>query len=152
MLELIIIIIVISFIRKSKKKKTTSVSTRPVQSKPQQRPVQSRPQQRPVQSRPQTTRTPEKAVQSKPKEMSTTEMLEAKARADDREEMFEKQRQNIANKKHYGHHNYAEKYIFGDAVPKGKKMVFCPYCNAENLIPTYSAAKDYNCYFCRETL
>lgn len=166
MFELIIFIIIISFIRKAKKKKTPNASEKRVQSTAQQRPVQSRPQstrvqstaqQRTVQSKAQSTSIQGKTmqsrpVQSKPEEMSTTEMLEAKAQADDREEMLEKQRQRIENKKHYGHHNYAEKYILGDSMPKGKKMVFCPYCNAENLIPTYSAAKDYNCYFCRETL
>ena len=84
--------------------------------------------------------------------MSTTEMLEAKALADDREERIEKQKQRMENQKHYGHLNYAQKYIIGDMVPKGQRMVFCPYCNAENLIPAYSSAKDYNCYFCREEL
>ncbi len=150
MFELIIFIIIISFVLKSKNKKTSSKPN--VTS--QQRPSQSRPQQHSAQRAPQVKPQQTKPVQSKPakEEMSTTEMLEAKALADDREEMLEKQRQRMENKKHYGNLKYAEKYILGDMVPKGKKMVFCPYCNAENLIPTYSAARDYNCYFCRESL
>lgn len=152
MFELIIIIIIISVVLKSKNKKVSSKPNATSQQRaPQVRPQQSAPiPSRTVQNKPQQSRT----VQSKPvkEEMSTTEMLEAKALADDREEMLEKQRQRMENKKHYGDLKYAEKYVLGDMVPKGKKMVFCPYCNAENLIPTYSAAKDYNCYFCRENL
>ena len=144
MFELIIFIIIISVVvNKNKKKNAVKPNTSRAQ-QVQNRPVQNRtPQNRPVQNKP---------VPKKTKEMSTTEMLEAKAMADDREEMREKQRQRMENKKHYGHLNYAEKYIIGDAVPKGKKMVFCPYCNAENLIPMYSSAREYNCYFCREDL
>lgn len=147
MLELIIFIIVISWVLKTKRKKNDSQQAGTVRRNPQvtkQTPV--KPAQKavkPAQS---------KSVQGKPEEMSTMEMLEAKAKEDDREEMIERQRQNIENKKHYGHLNYAEKYIIGDSVPKGKKMVFCAYCNAENLIPAYGAVRDYNCYFCRENL
>ncbi len=149
MFELIIFIIIISVVLNKNKKKNASKPgasrTQPVQSKPvQSKPVQRRPaQSRPAQNNP---------APKKPEEMSTTAMLEAKALADDREEMLEKQRQRMENKKHYGHLNYAEKYVIGDAVPKGKKMVFCSYCNAENLIPMYSSAREYNCYFCREDL
>ncbi|MBE5882100.1 MAG: hypothetical protein E7289_07345 [Lachnospiraceae bacterium] len=160
-MELIIFIIIISAILKSSKKK--KASSKPNVQRPQQtRPQQARPQQaRPQQARPQQpTPIPGRSAQNKPvpsrsgekEEMSTTQMLEAKALADDRQEMIEKQKQRMENKKHYGHHNYAEKYILGDMVPKGKKMVYCSYCNAENLIPTYSSARDYNCYFCREKL
>lgn len=153
MFELIIFIIIISVVlNKSKKKnasKPNTTRTQTTQSRAVQKPVQNRPvQNRPVQSK----SAPNRPVQKKTEEMSTTEMLEAKALADDREEMLEKQRQRMENKKHYGHLNYAEKYVIGDAVPKGKKMVFCPYCNAENLIPMYSSAREYNCYFCREDL
>lgn len=35
----------------------------------------------------------------------------------------------------------------GDQPPQGMKMVFCPYCNAENLIPV-NGNRDYHCYFC----
>lgn len=153
-MELIILIVVISWVLKSKKKKDGSKPVATAQRR-QQPAVQSR--AKISQNTPQVAKTPTRPVQSKvpqkkPDEMSTMEMLEAKAREDDREEMLEKQRRKIENKKHYGHLNYAEKYILGDAVPKGRKMVFCTYCGAENLIPTYSAAKEYNCYFCREDL
>lgn len=147
MFELIIFIIIISVVLKSKKKNAAKPSAKPNAPRTQSPAAQSRP----VQNRP----APNKQVSNKgvqKESMSTTEMLEAKALADDREKMLEKQRQRMANKKHYGHLNYAEKYVIGDAVPKGKKMVFCPYCNAENLIPMYSSARDYNCYFCREEL
>ncbi len=150
-MELIIfIIIIVAVVNKNKKKNAGKPNvSRPQSGYSQNRPVQNRPvQSRPVQSKPVQS----KPVQKKEEEMSTTEMLEAKALADDREEMLEKQRQRMENKKHYGHLNYAGKYIIGDPVPKGKKMVFCSYCNAENLIPMHSSAREYNCYFCREKL
>ena len=161
MFELIIFIIIISVVMKSKKKqktvpkKTTQQPTpipnRTMQTTARTGAVQNRPaQSRQTQNRPAQNK-PAKTAEE-PKQMSTTEMLEAKALADDREEMKEKQRQRMENKKHYGHLNYAQRYVIGDAVPKGQKMVFCRYCNAENLIPMYSLAKDYNCYFCREEL
>ena len=164
MFELIIFFIIISWVLKSKKKKAgtkpnvprkrdasetayafqsqQSTATRTSQRK-QQITTSSKPQNRPMQN---------KVQDDSDLKMSTTDMLEAKAQADGREHILEKQRQHMENKKHYGSHNYAKKYILGDSVPKGNKMVFCPYCNAENLIPTYSAARDYNCYFCRENL
>lgn len=153
-MELIILIVVISWVLKSKKKKSNSKPVGTV--RPNAQTIQQNRAKTPLNT-PQVAKTPTRPVQSKvpqkkPDEMSTMEMLEAKAREDDREEMLEKQRQKIENKKHYGHLNYAEKYILGDEVPKGRKMVFCTYCGAENLIPTYSAAKEYNCYFCREDL
>lgn len=160
MFELIIFIIIITVVMKSKKKnqktasKPSAVRTQPTpvprrtqQSRPQQRPAQGAAVQRNVQQSKPAQKNP-----AKQEEMSTMEMLEAKAQADDREEMLEKQRRRMENKKHYGSHNYAEKYIIGDPVPKGKRMIYCSYCNAENLIPTYSISKDYNCYFCREEL
>jgi len=151
MFELIIFIIIITaVVNKSKKKnagKPSEKQSYSAVSRPQQkRPAAGRPVQKPAQ------KPVQKPVQKKPEEMSTTEMLEAKALADDREEMMEKQRQRMENKKHYGHHNYAERYVLGDSVAKGKKMVFCSYCNAENLIPAHKSAKEYNCYFCREKL
>lgn len=153
-MELIILIVVISWVLKSKKKKDGSKPVATAQRRHQPA-VQSR--AKILQNTPQTVKNPtrptqSKTAQKKTEEMSTIEMLEAKAKEDDREEMLEKQRQKIENKKHYGHLNYAEKYILGDSVPKGRKMVFCTYCGAENLIPTYSAAKEYNCHFCRENL
>ena len=182
MFELIIFIIIVSAILKSsKKKKASSTPNVPrkrdasetayafqsqqrqqagqqTSGRQRQQPTSSRQRQQPTPIPGRTVQNPSmqnKTVPNRPaekEEMSTTQMLEAKALADDREEMRDKQRQRMENKKHYGHLNYAEKYILGDAVPKGKKMVLCPYCNAENLIPAYSAAKDYNCYFCREDL
>lgn len=35
----------------------------------------------------------------------------------------------------------------GDQPPQGMKLVYCPYCNAENLVPT-DGNRDYHCYFC----
>ncbi len=96
---------------------------------------------------------PRPSVQSvKSEQMSTTELLDAKAKADEREHQREKQLRQIENKKHYGHHNYAMKYEIGSSIPKGKRMVYCSYCNAENLVPQHDNASKYNCYFCREKL
>lgn len=39
----------------------------------------------------------------------------------------------------------------GDHVPRGYRMVKCPYCAAENLIP-YSSNAKYKCYFCHTNL
>lgn len=41
----------------------------------------------------------------------------------------------------------AKRLYEGDHVPKGHRMVKCPYCAAENLIP-YSANGKFKCYFC----
>lgn len=182
MFELIIFIIIISWVFKTKKKKAEtkpnvprkrdasetayafqsqqSAATGNLQNQMRKKQASQNVQRR--QPTPAGARTTSPNSQSRPVssmvrddqdlKMSTTDMLEAKAQLDNREHILEKQRQHIENKKYYGSHNYAKKYILGDPVPKGNKMVFCTYCNAENLIPIYSAARDYNCYFCRENL
>ena len=167
MFELIVFIIIISAVLKSKKKKTGTKPNVPrkrdasetayaFQSQQAAAPRTSQSPQRKQQitatSKPQSRPVQKKVQDDTDLKMSTTDMLEAKAQADNREHILEKQRQNMENKKHYGSHNYAKKYILGDPVPKGNKMVLCSYCNAENLIPMYSSARDYNCYFCREKL
>ncbi len=160
-MEIIIIIIIIASIAKKRKKQDTKKQMTPsVQQRPypaQQKPAQKKQQQKVQQQKVQQQKNiaQAKPVQPKPKakeEMSTVEMLEAKALADDRKEMLEKQKQRMENKKHYGHHNYAQKYILGDPVPASRKLIYCGYCNAENLIPRNDRPGKYNCYFCREEL
>lgn len=83
---------------------------------------------------------------------STTEMLEEKARQDAMEHQEEKRRQLAEERRIHGQLRYAERYLPGDMIPKGRRLVCCGYCNAENLIPERDDPKRYNCYFCRETL
>ena len=96
------------------------------------------------------------AVEKKPADSrqgkSTTEMLEEKARQDAMEHREEKRRQLAEERRIHGQLHYAERYLPGDMVPKGRRLVCCGYCNAENLIPERDNPKRYNCYFCRETL
>ena len=85
-------------------------------------------------------------------EKSTTEMLEEKARQDAMEHQEEKRRQLAEERRIHGQLRYAERYLPGDMIPQGRRLVCCGYCNAENLIPERDNPKRYNCYFCRETL
>nr|MBQ8253118.1 hypothetical protein [Lachnospiraceae bacterium] len=160
MFELIFLIIIIAVIRnKVEKLKNTKSSAQTRQTPPRQTPPRKTPpRQTPRQQQTKASKpAPAKAAptvnsQIVAQEKSTTEMLREKALQDDREEMRDKHEQRMKNKKYYGDHNYAQKYLIGDPVPKDKRMVYCPYCNAENLIPSYSRANSYNCYFCREEL
>ena len=43
--------------------------------------------------------------------------------------------------------NIAHRMYPGDQPPQGMKLVYCPYCNAENLIPT-GGNREFHCYFC----
>lgn len=85
-------------------------------------------------------------------EKSTTQMLEEKARQDALEHQEEKRRQQAEERRIHGQLHYAERYLPGDVIPPGRRLVCCSYCNAENLIPERDNPKRYNCYFCRETL
>lgn len=82
---------------------------------------------------------------------STTAYLMEKAQEDAREharEKYEEQKRLSASR---GGLPVAERYLYGDSVPQGKKIVNCGYCGAENLIPMTPKSR-YSCYFCRETL
>lgn len=98
------------------------------------------------------SRTVEKKTTVSRQAKSTTEMLEEKARQDAMEYQEEKRRQLAEERRIHGQLRYAERYLPGDMIPKGRRLVCCGYCNAENLIPERDNPKRYNCYFCRETL
>lgn len=98
------------------------------------------------------SRTVEKKTTVSRQAKSTTEMLEEKARQDAMEHQEEKRRQLAEERRIHGQLRYAERYLPGDMIPKGRRLVCCGYCNAENLIPERDDPKRYNCYFCRETL
>lgn len=97
-------------------------------------------------------RTVEKKTADSRQGKSTTEMLEEKARQDAMEHQEEKRRQLAEERRIHGQLRYAERYLLGDMIPKGRRLICCGYCNAENLIPERDNPKRYNCYFCRETL
>lgn len=98
------------------------------------------------------SRTVEKKTTVSRQAKSTTEMLEEKARQDAMEHQEEKRRQLAEERRIHGQLRYAERYLPGDMIPQGRRLVCCGYCNAENLIPERDDPKRYNCYFCRETL
>lgn len=98
------------------------------------------------------SRTVEKKTTVSRQAKSTTEMLEEKARQDAMEHQEEKRRQLAEERRIHGQLRYAERYLPGDMIPQGRRLVYCGYCNAENLIPERDNPKRYNCYFCRETL
>ena len=159
MFELIVIIIIIAVIRNKIEKTKNNKPARQVTPVPSRQQTRQTPPRQ--QTRPQQTKTakpapaknaPAAKAQSAVQEKSTTDMLREKALQDDREEMRYKQEQRMKNKNYYGNHNYAQRYLIGDPIPKDKRMVYCPYCNAENLVPAYGRTSGYNCYFCREEL
>lgn len=95
----------------------------------------------------------EKAMQSKNAgNQSTTQLLQEKARKDEIEHRLEKKQQMAEKERIYGRLNYGQRIYLGDPVPNGKRLVYCPYCNAENLVPAHDYSKKYHCYFCREEL
>ena len=173
-MEVIIFIIVLCFLFSSQKKKSQKVGKKetPVPNRPvtdyrpqtQSRPVnstQSSMQRSNMQSRQAAVRTAGGAAGSMTpgngssvsrQAKSTTEMLEEKARQDAMEHQEEKRRQLAEERRIHGQLRYAERYLPGDMIPKGRRLVCCGYCNAENLIPERDNPKRYNCYFCRETL
>lgn len=82
---------------------------------------------------------------------STTAYLMEKAEADAREherETYEEQRRLYESR---GGLAVAERFLDGDSIPQGRRLVRCGYCGADNLIPT-AARTGYGCYFCREPL
>lgn len=83
---------------------------------------------------------------------STTQLLQEKAMLDEAEHKKEKMQQMAENERIHGRLHYAQRLFLGDPVPKGKRLVYCSYCNAENLIPSHDYTTKYNCYFCREIL
>lgn len=84
-------------------------------------------------------------------EGSTTEYLRKKAEQDKVNHRKEELNQERENRQSYGHIRYAKRWLDGEAVPSGARMIKCTYCGAENIMPMHDGSK-YNCYFCREEL
>ncbi|MCH5263821.1 MAG: hypothetical protein J1F42_13000 [Lachnospiraceae bacterium] len=117
-----------------------------VQSRPSQ-PVQHKPNQPVRQHDPAQT-----AIQeAKEDGNTTTAYLMEKAEADAREHAREKFEEQKRLHETRGGLAVAERYLDGDTVPQGKRIVNCGYCGAENLMPMMPRTK-YSCYFCREPL
>ncbi len=85
-------------------------------------------------------------------ERPVTEMLAEKARKDQIEHRREELEQARHEKTYYSGYRYAKRYLPGDEVPSGERLVYCPNCAAENLIRITDNPKKFNCYFCREQL
>ena len=172
-MEVIIFMIVLCFLfssiqkKKSQKvgKKETPVQNRPVtdyRPQTQSRPVnstQSSMQRSNIQGRQAAVRTAGGAAGSMTsgKGSSVSRTVEKKTtvsrQAKSTTEMLEEKRRQLAEERRiHGQLRYAERYLPGDMIPQGRRLVCCGYCNAENLIPERDNPKRYNCYFCRETL
>ena len=165
-MELIIFIIII-FVVKNKLKNFSGKNQnnhnqgaqQPYQQQMQRRPVNMTQQRRSVntvsQHRPMTTQA--KPVSSKPvqpeadgADHSTTDYLEQKAMADQREHAKEKMEERKRLSEKYGGRAIAMRYLPGDRIPHGMRVVNCSYCNAENLVETIRTERA--CYFCRTKL
>lgn len=125
------------------------------QSRPASPMVQSRPSQ-PVQHKPvrpaQQNNPAQTAIQeAKEDGNTTTAYLMEKAEADAKEHAREKFEEQKRLHETRGGLAVAERYLDGDTVPQGKRIVNCGYCGAENLMPMMPRMK-YSCYFCREPL
>lgn len=82
---------------------------------------------------------------------TTTAYLMEKAEADAREHAKEKFEEQKRLHETRGGLAVAERFLDGDSLPQGKKLVNCGYCGAENLVPMMPRTR-YSCYFCREPL
>lgn len=85
-------------------------------------------------------------------EVSTTEYLRQKALQDQIEHRKEARKEAEILNRETGGRMVGMRYMAGDSVPAGTRLVTCSYCCAENLISTRRNQKDYTCYFCREVL
>ena len=142
---------------------TTANQTMPQTSAPSKATAQSRPTSPMVQSRPAqpVQHKPNQPVQHNPAQTAiqeakedgntTTAYLMEKAEADAREHAKEKFEEQKRLHETRGGLAVAERYLDGDTVPQGKRIVNCGYCGAENLMPMMPRTK-YSCYFCREPL
>ncbi len=87
----------------------------------------------------------------KDKDQSTTDYLQQKAKADARDHYKEKMEEQRRVNETYGNQPVGGRYELGDPIPNGMKIVYCPYCAAENLVKI-SYHGDRDCYFCRTRL
>lgn len=83
-------------------------------------------------------------------EQSTMDYLNQKALEDKKEHAREKIEEKKRLDKKYGGLLPATRYLPGDRVPNGMRVVNCPYCRAENLVETIRTQRC--CYFCRTKL
>lgn len=165
-MELIIFIIIIAVV-KSRLKNITGKNQnnrnqgvqQPYQQQMQHRPINTAQQRRSVNTVQQRrTVTPQaKPTSAKPVQMatdgadrSTTGYLEQKAMEDQREHAKEKMEERKRLSEKYGGRAVAMRYLPGDRVPQGMRVVNCSYCNAENLVETIRTERA--CYFCRTKL
>lgn len=92
-----------------------------------------------------------KAEKRAESDVSTTDYLEQKAKQDQREHAKEKlEEQRRVNAK-YGNRSVAGRYLLGDPVPVGCRIICCDYCNAENIVKI-GYHSGLSCYFCRNHL
>ncbi|MGN0132512.1 MAG: hypothetical protein ACI4AA_08725 [Lachnospiraceae bacterium] len=98
----------------------------------------------------QTVKAPQTANTSQ-KETSTMDYLNEKAKQDQREHAIEKMQENKRVDRKYGNRPVGGRYLLGDPVPSGMRIVYCPYCGAENLVKI-GFRDDRDCYFCRSRL
>lgn len=115
--------------------------------------MQGRPAAQPAAGVPKRQQVPAKSAIEEAKEdgNSTTAYLMEKAEADAREHAKEKFEEQKRLHETRGGLAVAVRYLDGDTVPQGKRVVNCGYCGAENLVPMVPRTR-YSCYFCREAL
>lgn len=115
--------------------------------------MQGRPAAQPVDRPPLRRQAPVRSAIEEAREdgNSTTAYLMEKAEADAREHAQEKLEEQQRLHETRGGLAVALRYLEGDMVPRGKRVVRCGYCGAENLVPMASGTR-YSCYFCREPL
>ena len=115
--------------------------------------MQGRPAAQPVNRPPLRRQAPVRSAIEEAREdgNSTTAYLMEKAEADAREHAQEKLEEQQRLHETRGGLAVALRYLEGDMIPRGKSVVRCGYCGAENLVPMASGTR-YSCYFCREPL
>lgn len=126
--------------------KSNSTRNRPAQQMAQAAPTRS-----PAQQTMQRTAAQTAIQEAKEDGNSTTAYLMEKAEADAREHAKEKFEEQKRLRETRGGLDVAERFLDGDSIPQGKKLVNCGYCGAENLVPMMPRTR-YSCYFCREAL
>jgi len=92
-----------------------------------------------------------KAQEKEEKELSTLDYLNEKARQDQREHAIEKMEERKRASEKYGNRPVGGRYLLGDPIPQGMKIVCCEYCGAENVVKI-GYRGDRDCYFCRTRL
>lgn len=93
----------------------------------------------------------QKAREKETKEPSTLDYLNEKARQDQREHAIEKMEERKRASAKYGNRPVGGRYLLGDPIPQGMKIVCCAYCGAENVVKI-GYRGDRDCYFCRTRL